>query len=168
MQTTFLCSGCNITLSVIVGVSIYGCNGSATVSVTRGTQPYTYLWSTGQTTQTDTRLCVNNYSVTFTDSANCTVVASFIVSGPEDIADLQNTFNFEIYPNPNNGVFTLKIDVLFTQAALIIFDVTGKQILQQNITKNETQLNLLAYPQGMYFYQLIIEEKVFSGKVAVN
>ncbi|PJA07310.1 MAG: hypothetical protein COX70_07255 [Flavobacteriales bacterium CG_4_10_14_0_2_um_filter_32_8] len=76
--------------------------------------------------------------------------------------------NIILYPNPNNGLFTLKIDAPFSQATLAVFDVTGKRILQQNITQNESQLNLLAYPKGMYFYQVIVEEKVFSGKVMVN
>ena len=74
----------------------------------------------------------------------------------------------KVYPNPNNGLFTLKIDALFTQAALFITDITGKHILQQNITQTETQLNLLSYPKGMYFYHINIENKLITGKIILN
>jgi gliding motility-associated-like protein len=47
-------------------------NGSATVTVSGGTGPYSYLWSNGQTAATATGLEEGSYSVTVTDSQNCT------------------------------------------------------------------------------------------------
>ena len=46
-------------------------NGTATVNVSNGTPPFTYLWSNGQTTQTATNLVAGNYSVTVTDAYDC-------------------------------------------------------------------------------------------------
>ncbi|WP_366187130.1 HYR domain-containing protein [Flavobacterium ovatum] len=59
-------------------------NGSATISVTSGgTGPFTYLWSNGQTTATATNMIANNsYSVTVTDSNNCTSVTNVTLSQP--------------------------------------------------------------------------------------
>lgn len=74
----------------------------------------------------------------------------------------------KVYPNPTNGNFTLQIEVPFTQAALTIFDVTGKQILQQNITQTVTQLSLFAYPKGMYFYHVRVNNELITGKIIVN
>jgi hypothetical protein len=48
--------------------------GSATVSITGGTAPYAYLWSTGATTATATGLQAGSYSVTVTDQVGCTRV----------------------------------------------------------------------------------------------
>ena len=49
------------------------CNGTATVTVTGGTAPYTYSWNTVpvQTTATATGLCPGTYTVTVTDATGC-------------------------------------------------------------------------------------------------
>jgi len=52
-------------------------DGTATVTATGGTPPYTYLWSPGgQTTQKITGLSAGNYTVTVTDANHCSVVVS--------------------------------------------------------------------------------------------
>lgn len=50
------------------------CAGTATVTPTDGTAPYTYSWndSEAQTTQTATALCAGNYQVTVTDALGVT------------------------------------------------------------------------------------------------
>lgn len=50
-----------------------GTTGSTTASVTGGTAPLTYIWSSGQTTQTATNLAIGNYNVTVTDASGCAV-----------------------------------------------------------------------------------------------
>ncbi|MDF1675970.1 MAG: T9SS type A sorting domain-containing protein [Vicingaceae bacterium] len=74
----------------------------------------------------------------------------------------------KIYPNPNNGSFEMVLDAPFQQANLTIFDLTGKVIIQQKITQNNTQLNLLSNPKGMYFYQLLVDGKQVTGKLIVQ
>lgn len=53
--------------------------GSATVAPTLGTAPYTYLWSTAQTTASIGNLVQNYYTVTINDAAGCSVVAGVSV-----------------------------------------------------------------------------------------
>ena len=48
-------------------------DGTATVDVTGGTTPYSYLWSNGQTSATAVGLADGNYTVTITDAGGCTV-----------------------------------------------------------------------------------------------
>ena len=49
------------------------CDGTATVTPSGGTAPYTYSWNTTpvQTTQTANNLCPGTYIVTFTDNSGC-------------------------------------------------------------------------------------------------
>jgi gliding motility-associated-like protein len=54
-------------------------NGSATVNAANGTGSYTYVWNSGQTSQTATNLSAGTYSVTVSDANNCSVVASVAV-----------------------------------------------------------------------------------------
>jgi len=56
---------------------------SATVSVSGGTAPYTYLWSTGATTVSISNLTAGSYSVTVTDVNGCEDNCSVTVSNTE-------------------------------------------------------------------------------------
>jgi len=49
--------------------SCSACNGTATVNVNCGIEPFSFLWSNGSTNQTDTGLCAGFYTVTVTDGA---------------------------------------------------------------------------------------------------
>ena len=52
--------------------------GSATVNVTGGTGPYTYLWNNGDTAQTLDSVPTGNYSVVVTDFNGCTATADTV------------------------------------------------------------------------------------------
>jgi len=60
------------------------CNGTATVTATGGTAPYTYQWNdpSNQTTQTATGLCAGTYGVTVTDANGCVSVSSVVITQP--------------------------------------------------------------------------------------
>lgn len=47
-------------------------NGTATVSIAGGQSPYTYIWSTGETTQSIANLAAGGYRLTISDSNGCT------------------------------------------------------------------------------------------------
>lgn len=61
------------------------CDGSATASITGGTSPYTFLWTSGETSQTATSLCVGTNFVTVTDSLGCTAIDSIVITAPVSI-----------------------------------------------------------------------------------
>lgn len=56
------------------------CNGSATLTVSGGTGPYTYDWSNGDNTATATNLCAGTYDVDITDANGCTVTDQVSIS----------------------------------------------------------------------------------------
>ena len=58
--------------------------GTATVTVSSGSPPYTYQWndSQSQTMATATGLCAGTVGVTVTDSAGCTVSDTVAISEP--------------------------------------------------------------------------------------
>jgi len=62
-------------------------NGSATVTVSSATAPFSYQWNTNppQTAQTAINLAEGNYTVTVTDATGCTDTISAVVGGPPPI-----------------------------------------------------------------------------------
>ena len=64
-----------------------GTNGSATVTVTGGTAPFTYAWSSipVQTTATANGLAAGSYTVVVTDADGCSQSATVVVSEPTPV-----------------------------------------------------------------------------------
>ena len=60
-------------------------NGSASVSASGGTAPYTYIWSNGKTTSTINNIGAGSYGVTVTDAAGCSASTSVNVNQPSKI-----------------------------------------------------------------------------------
>ena len=63
------------------------CDGSATMVVSGGTAPYTYLWNDNQAQSTLTAigLCANTYTFTLIDSLGCTMTDSVIIAEPSSL-----------------------------------------------------------------------------------
>ncbi|MBN4066089.1 SprB repeat-containing protein, partial [Candidatus Amoebophilus asiaticus] len=93
--TVFDASSCLATASVIIteptaitlttGSTDATCgnaDGTASVTATGGTAPYTYNWSNSQTTQTATSLLPGTYGITVTDNNGCQAVTSVTVIDP--------------------------------------------------------------------------------------
>lgn len=71
-----------------------GTNGDATVSPAGGTSPYTYNWSSGGSTVTETGLGAGVYDVTVVDAASCVATASVTITEPNALVvtiDASNT-----------------------------------------------------------------------------
>ncbi len=59
-----------------------GSNGTATVTVTGGTTPYTYNWSNGSTTPAASGLGAGTHTITVTDAKNCQAIDTVQISQP--------------------------------------------------------------------------------------
>ncbi len=57
-----------------------GANGSASVTPSGGTSPYTYLWNNGATTAVNNNIAAGTYTVTVTDAKSCTTSGTAVVS----------------------------------------------------------------------------------------
>ena len=108
------------------------CNGSATLSVSGATGPYSYLWAPGgQTTSSVTGLCAGTYSVTITDANGCDTTIAVIVNQPLPIspnvtrtnASCSGVCDGTATANPGGG--TLPYSYLWQPGAFTTSSVSG-------------------------------------------
>lgn len=108
----------------------------------------------GANNQTYTAITNGNYAVTITkngcsDNSNCFTVSS--------VGVLENNFgnNFNIYPNPTDGNFSVDLGEKFKTVSITITDLNGK--LVQTKKYDQSQLLNLNIEQPKGVYQLLIE-----------
>jgi gliding motility-associated-like protein len=91
----------------VTNVSCPGaCDGTATVTVTGGTSPYTYLWSQGSAATAATGLCPGTFTVTITDNNLCTVTATVVITEPPPLV-LATTKTDAVCPGACDGTATV-------------------------------------------------------------
>ena len=80
-------NGPNITIDNTTDISCFGdADGSATISVTGGTSPYTYSWSpSGGNAATASSLDAGTYTVTVTDDAGCISSETIVITEPDPL-----------------------------------------------------------------------------------
>ena len=142
-----------------------------------------YLWSTGDTTQTFlvdgqnyTLLTTETFYVLVTDSLDCQGVDSVdifmdICSG---VLENTNIISLEVFPNPSKGLFNLSVKGLIkNDFELCILNLQGQKIYCEKI-KNinsliyKKQLDLSTYPKGVYFIKLINDDFVKVDKIIIQ
>ncbi|PKP20244.1 MAG: hypothetical protein CVU05_09540, partial [Bacteroidetes bacterium HGW-Bacteroidetes-21] len=83
-------------------------NGSVNItSVTGGTAPYTYIWSTGATTQNITSRPAGTYTVTVTSANGCTNSASVTLTNPAPLT--LSSSNVAASCGSSNGTITVNV-----------------------------------------------------------
>ncbi len=125
-------------------------DGSISLVVSGGTAPYTFLWSTGDTTQDLTGLVADTYEVTITDANGCSITAAFDVflspfrrSGPE--------LQMHVYPNPFRDIMILEVDSkLPGKGWITLTDLLGKRVIFQQVAINA----------GINKYELKVDERI--------
>jgi gliding motility-associated-like protein len=97
--------------TVTSNISCYsGNNGSVALTITGGTQPYSYLWSNGATTQDLTGVGAGTYSVTVTDVNGCIFQTSATIIQPAGALGVSVNIgqNVSCYSG-NDGSVTLNV-----------------------------------------------------------
>lgn len=92
------------TIASSSNVSCFGFNdGQAIVSGQGGTQPYSYLWSDNQTSDTAFNLVAGNYRVTITDFNNCTDTTNVTIIEPTILSLSINSENLTCFQNSSGS-----------------------------------------------------------------
>ncbi|TAL61092.1 MAG: hypothetical protein EPN85_05695 [Bacteroidetes bacterium] len=100
-QTDVLCNG--------------GSTGTATATMNGGTSPFTYNWTSGQTTSSITNFSAGNFSVTVTDANGCITTQTVTITEPALLTAIATATNIDctnptatatVTPNGGTGTYT--------------------------------------------------------------
>ncbi|MFT5015445.1 MAG: hypothetical protein ACJATN_001264 [Neolewinella sp.] len=137
----------------------FGDNGVVTVIPGSGLAPYTFNWSSGDSTATADSLAVGDYTVTVTDAVGCADVITFTVD--LDVATDEATEVLEslsVYPNPTSGLLELRLNLKrATELSAEVYDLTGRKMLTKNLGQQlrlNEQLDFSSLPNGIYLLRL--------------
>ncbi|HOY33217.1 MAG TPA: T9SS type A sorting domain-containing protein [Bacteroidales bacterium] len=89
---------------------------------------------------------------------------------PNGISENSNT-DFNIYPNPGDGNFTIQFDQVINEAFnMKIYDLVGKVVYSQQInpTGNSQQVSVENLISGTYFIRIDADDVHYSSKLVIQ
>jgi len=142
--------------------------------LTPGAGYASYLWSDNSdqaTLEVDDSYAIGEYSiwVEVEDEKGC--------KGKDTIGlriDVVNSVStnlatsFKLYPNPNDGHFTLAFDQGVGEIRIDIYSIDGQFISSMHTEQSEVAIDLSAYPKGVYILEIRNNQQVQTGRVLVR
>ncbi|HET6226911.1 MAG TPA: T9SS type A sorting domain-containing protein [Bacteroidia bacterium] len=149
-------------------------DGGIDLTVSGGVAPYTYSWvgpngSLG-TSEDINNLPEGNYTVTVTDKYCGTAKLTIkLPSSTVGISTVSNQHNVSVSPNPTADLFTIHTDESLNNATVILLSING-QIVQQheNISGTDFKIDASSLNSGVYFLEVIAENKISRVKLLKN
>ena len=129
----------------------------------------TYQWSNGVSSNSIVvyqSISSSNYTVTSTFTNGCSSSATIQVLRIEctGISELNNQNGIKIYPNPNNGEFT--VELLSTNNTYITITNVLGQIIKTQKAELTNKININAFDKGVYFISVMDNnQSVYRGSM---
>lgn len=163
-----------ITVNPLPVITITGstliCEGQSTNLTASGA--VTYEWSSSNNylvapSVVLTPMVSTLYNITGVDANECEGSTQLVV-GVEACLGVQNingsAVKANVYPNPNNGLFTVELNNGLTKNISII-DVTGRTVLSASTANASAELNISNLANGVYYVKITSESATEVIKV---
>lgn len=137
-------------------------SGTATAIATGGVQPYTYLWSTGDTTS-NIPVDGGNYTVSVTDANLCIVTGAVSISGTYEASEaIQEAL---CYPNPTTGRVSLMLQLQQPTAITTeVYSAVGQRVLPPRKLDRQAlhdfDVDFSSLPNGSYWIVVSDQERL--------
>lgn len=109
-------------------------DGSIDLTITGGSAPYSFAWSTGETSEDISNLGIGQYTVTVTDDAGCALIQEVV-----------------LVPHPSNNPRLPLIEHFTSGSSSCYYCCTSEQAFQNAITQTATECAVIRYPS--YFLE---------------
>ncbi len=170
-QDFFIPQPDSLIISIIAIDPVNGNDGMISATAIGGTSPYDFKWNDGMWNEAEILDLVSGvYDLEVTDANGCSENVSVLLESTS-VFEIENLQSFEIFPNPNDGTFFLKIEFEKRENIEIsIFNELGQTIQKYNRNDNfileKTNLENLA--SGLFFIKIKTEKGVVVKRVVVQ
>jgi hypothetical protein len=72
----------------------------------------------------------------------------------DDLGLKANEINIHCYPNPSSAIINIVSEKLGKNNQLVLYDMSGKLVLQQKLTPNPSQVNISELKNGIYLLEI--------------
>lgn len=166
---------CSITLSYTPASCPTCCDGCVTVNVITGCPPYTISWYPSDPTfPVVCSACADTtYIASVTDNCACTSSDTITVTDATGINSSSINNDFNVYPNPSNGVYTLDFTTISNEnIQLEVFNLLGERVYLQKAVavfgKNQYHIDLSKVADGIYFANVQFKDNLIVAKIIKN
>ena len=142
-------------------------DGSATVSVSGGVSPYSYLWSNSQISSSIVYLEAGLYSVTVTDSNGCLAIDSVFVQSLVGVSE-NKLADFTIFPNPVSQQDLTIHPLTDSFYNVDFFDIQGALLFKAENCTGKMVLNTTHFSKGIYSLVITTQNGIESVPIIVN
>ncbi|HOK37291.1 MAG TPA: PKD domain-containing protein [Bacteroidales bacterium] len=136
-------------------------DGSASVEITGGTQPYIITWSTGASGESISGLLPGNYSVLVIDAVGCIVTTPFVIQFVSAVN--QSELAVKVYPNPANNHITIETSGVVETVSIV--NTLGQKVLEIDPQSERFDLNISGLSEGVYFLKLSVNGNEYVSKL---
>ena len=168
-----------INISYLVDSATFGVDdGAINASVSGGLSPYTYSWSSAQTTQDLDSIFAGTYTLSVTDSNGCVVSAAIVVG--EYTSIMQQNFTEDkiaLYPNPVSETLTISLELIaYSNAEIAIYNLLGERLTHLlGVQSTEYSQDISDFTNGVYLIEFrlnnsdnsVTNQRVIRKKITV-
>jgi len=99
------------------------------------------------------------------NATGCNNAEEVMEACPNDVEEIIYKDEIAITPNPANDKITISSPALTGNTLLSVFNVSGEKVFERQLTGTETQIDISALPQGVYFVRVQDEKGIEVGKI---
>lgn len=138
----------------IIGSNNWLSLNADSIGTNDGTPTFSYTTNeTGRSRETKLAV-VAPASIEYLDTV--VIIQEYITTS---LTNLETKSQVTIYPNPVENLLFVKLDRVFPDAQIIIYDNLGKMVKSLDCATNELSIDVLGFPSGLYFLEFRTKEK---------
>lgn len=143
-----------------------------TINETFPDGPYTFVWSTGATTEDVSGLTPGTYTVTITSNSGCSTIETYVVGNSNSVSLTETEdVSMSVYPNPANGEFVLTYNFKSgDQVSMFMTNALGEIVYSENLIgySGTKLIDVSSLSRGIYFVHVSDGDDTYTVKLVVG